>query len=316
MVNPPTLEQTIQIIKGLQTRYEEHHGVQFSKEAIIAAAKLSDRYITDRFLPDKAIDVIDEAGSRARVNSTALPEELKDIKVHIEETRLEKETAIRIQDFEKAASLRDMEKKERLKLETLSKRWFEKQKKTTLMVTEDDVAYVVSKWTGVPVFKLEEKESARLLRLEEELHQKIIGQDEAIKAIARAIKRSRTGVKNINRPIGCFAFLGPTGVGKTELAKRLAEYLFGDQDAMIRIDMSEYSEKFSVSRLVGAPPGYVGYEEGGQLTERVRRRPYSVVLIDEIEKANPEIFNILLQIMDEGHLTDSGGRFVDFKKNT
>ena len=313
MVNPPTVDQTICIIQGLQSRYEEHHGVQFSQEAVTAAAKLSDRYITDRFLPDKAIDIIDEAGSRARVNSTTLPAELKEIKAQIERTRLEKETAIRIQEFEKAASLRDLEKKERFKLNTLSKKWFEKQKKTTLMVTEDDVAYVVSKWTGVPVFKLEEKESARLLHLEEELHTKIVGQDEGIKAIARAIKRSRTGVKNANRPIGCFAFLGPTGVGKTELAKRLAECLFGNQDALIRLDMSEYSEKFSVSRLVGAPPGYVGYEEGGQLTERVRRKPYSVVLIDEIEKANPEIFNILLQIMDDGHLTDSRGQRVDFK---
>jgi len=313
MVNPPTVDQTILIIRGLQSRYEDHHGVQYSQEAITAAATLSDRYITDRFLPDKAIDIIDEAGSRARVNSTALPVELKEIKTEIEQTRLEKETAIRIQEFEKAAALRDMENKERLKLNTLSKKWFEKQKKTTLMVTEDDVAYVVSKWTGVPVFKLEEKESARLLLLEEELHKKIVGQDEGIKAIARAIKRSRTGVKSVNRPIGSFAFLGPTGIGKTELAKRLAECLFGNKDALIRLDMSEYSEKFSVSRLVGAPPGYVGYEDGGQLTERVRRKPYSVVLIDEIEKANPEIFNILLQIMDDGHLTDSRGRFVDFK---
>ncbi|MEW6378872.1 MAG: ATP-dependent Clp protease ATP-binding subunit [bacterium] len=313
MVNPPTVEQTIHIIKGLQNRYEEHHGVHFSDEAISEAVKLSDRYITDRFLPDKAIDVIDEAGSRARVNSTALPAELKEIKAKIEETKREKETAIRIQDFEKAASLRDMERKMRLKFETLSKKWFEKQKKATLTVTAEDVAYVVSKWTGIPLFKLEEKESTRLLHLEDELHRKIIGQDEAIRAIARAIKRSRTGVKSINRPIGSFIFLGPTGVGKTELAKRLAEILFGKEDAIIRIDMSEYSEKFSVSRLVGAPPGYVGYEEGGQLTERVRRRPYSVVLIDEIEKANPEIFNILLQVLDEGRLTDSHGRHVDFK---
>ncbi|MGA1875301.1 MAG: ATP-dependent Clp protease ATP-binding subunit [bacterium] len=313
MVNPPTVEQTIHIIRGLQTKYEEHHGVQFSDEAIIDATKLSDRYITDRFLPDKAIDVIDEAGSRSRVNSTTLPEELKEIKTLIEQTRRDKENAIRIQDFEKAASLRDMERKLRLKFDTLSKKWFEKQKGATIVVTGDDVAHVVSKWTGVPVFKLEEKESARLLRLEDELHHKIIGQDEAIRAIARAIKRSRTGVKNANRPIGSFIFLGPTGVGKTELAKRLAEFLFSRPDALIRIDMSEYSEKFSVSRLLGAPPGYIGYEEGGQLTERVRRRPYSVVLIDEIEKANPEIFNILLQVMEDGHLTDSRGRRVDFK---
>ncbi len=313
MVSPPTVEQTIRIIRGLQTRYEEHHGVLFSEEAIIEATKLSDRYISDRFLPDKAIDVIDEAGSRSRVNSTSLPAELKEIKVQIEQTKQEKEKAIRIQDFEKAASLRDMERKMRLKFDTLSKRWLEKQKKIKLVVTEEDVAHVVSKWTGVPVFKLEEKESARLLRLEDELHKKIIGQDEGITAVARAIKRSRTGVKNAQRPIGSFIFLGPTGVGKTELAKRLAEFLFGRDDAIIRIDMSEYSEKFSVSRLVGAPPGYVGYEEGGQLTERVRRRPYSIVLIDELEKANPEIFNILLQIMEDGHLTDSRGRSVDFK---
>jgi ATP-dependent Clp protease ATP-binding subunit ClpC len=313
MVNPPTVEQTVHIIRGLQNRYEEHHGVHFSEEAISDAATLSDRYITDRFLPDKAIDVIDEAGSRARVNSTALPAELKEIKAKIEETKREKEMAIRVQDFEKAASLRDMERKMRLKFETLSKKWFEKQKKATLVVTADDVAYVVSKWTGIPLFKLEEKESTRLLHLEDELHRKIIGQDEAIRAIARSIKRSRTGVKSARRPIGSFIFLGPTGVGKTELAKRLAEMLFGKEDAMVRIDMSEYSEKFSVSRLVGAPPGYVGYEEGGQLTERVRRKPYSVVLIDEIEKANPEIFNILLQVLDEGQLTDSHGRHVDFK---
>jgi len=313
MVNPPTVEQTVHIIRGLQNRYEEHHGVHFSEEAIIDAATLSDRYITDRFLPDKAIDVIDEAGSRARVNSTALPAELKEIKAKIEEAKREKEMAIRVQDFEKAASLRDMERKMRLKFETLSKKWFEKQKKATLVVSADDVAYVVSKWTGIPLFKLEEKESTRLLHLEDELHKKIIGQDEAIRAIARSIKRSRTGVKNARRPIGSFIFLGPTGVGKTELAKRLAETLFGKEDAMVRIDMSEYSEKFSVSRLVGAPPGYVGYEEGGQLTERVRRKPYSVVLIDEIEKANPEIFNILLQVLDEGQLTDSHGRHVDFK---
>jgi len=313
MVNPPTVEQTIQIIKGLQNRYEEHHGVHYSEEAIIEAVRLSDRYITDRFMPDKAIDVIDEAGSRARVNSTALPAELKEIKAKIEETKREKETAIRVQDFEKAASLRDMERKMRLKFETLSKKWFERQKKATLTVTAEDVAYVVSKWTGIPLFKLEEKESTRLLHMEDELRKKIIGQEEAIQAVARAIKRSRTGVKSISRPIGSFIFLGPTGVGKTELAKRLAELLFGKEDAMIRIDMSEYSEKFSVSRLVGAPPGYVGYEEGGQLTERVRRRPYSVVLIDEIEKANPEIFNILLQVLDEGQLTDSHGRHVDFK---
>jgi len=313
MVNPPTVEQTVSIIRGLQNRYEEHHGVHFSEEAITDAATLSDRYITDRFLPDKAIDVIDEAGSRARVNSTALPAELKEIKAKIEETKREKEMAIRVQDFEKAASLRDMERKMRLKFETLSKKWFEKQKKATLVVTADDVAYVVSKWTGIPLFKLEEKESTRLLHLEDELHRKIIGQDEAIRAIARSIKRSRTGVKSSRRPIGSFIFLGPTGVGKTELAKRLAEMLFGKEDSMIRIDMSEYSEKFSVSRLVGAPPGYVGYEEGGQLTERVRRKPYSVVLIDEIEKANPEIFNILLQVLDEGQLTDSHGRHVDFK---
>jgi ATP-dependent Clp protease ATP-binding subunit ClpC len=313
MVNPPSLEQTVQIIRGLQNRYEEHHGVHFSEEAIIDAAKLSDRYITDRFLPDKAIDVIDEAGSRARVNSTALPVELKEIKAKIGKSKEEKEKASRLQDFEKAASLRDVERKLRIKFDTMSKKWFEKQKKATLVVTAEDVAYVVSKWTGIPLFKLEQKESSRLLHMEDELHKKIVGQDEGIKAVARAIKRSRTGVKNINRPIGSFIFLGPTGVGKTELAKRLAEVLFGKEDAIVRIDMSEYSEKFSVSRLVGAPPGYVGYEEGGQLTERVRRKPYSVVLIDEIEKANPEIFNILLQVLDDGQLTDSHGRRVDFK---
>ncbi|MGA1844016.1 MAG: ATP-dependent Clp protease ATP-binding subunit [bacterium] len=313
MVAPPTLEETIQIIRGLRCRYEAHHHVVFNEESIVQAARLSDRYITDRYLPDKAIDVLDEAGSRARLKNAEFPPVLKDLQKDLIKVRESKDEAIKSQEYEKAAQLRDKERKLRMELEEKNRFWQEEQKMKRVVVKEDDVANVVSKWTGVPVFKMGEEESEKLLHIEEELHKKLIGQDEAIKAVSRAIKRSRAGVKNPNRPIGSFIFLGPTGVGKTELARCLAEYLFGSQNALIRIDMSEYTEKFAVSRLVGAPPGYVGYEEGGQLTERVRRRPYSVVLIDEIEKAHPEVFNILLQVLEDGHLTDSSGRFVDFK---
>lgn len=313
MVAPPSLDETIEIIRGLRSKYEMHHHVIFNEEAIIQAARLSDRYITDRYLPDKAIDVLDEAGSRARLKNAEFPPMLKDLQKESLQIREAKDEAIKSQEYEKAAQLRDRERKLRMKLEEKNRLWQYKQRMKKIEVSEDDVAHVVSKWTGVPVFKMGQEESEKLIHIEDELHKKLIGQDEAIYAISRAIKRSRAGVKNPNRPIGSFIFLGPTGVGKTELARCLAEYLFGSYEALIRIDMSEYTEKFAVSRLVGAPPGYVGYEEGGQLTERVRRRPYSVVLIDEIEKAHPEVFNILLQVLEDGHLTDSSGRFVDFK---
>ena len=313
MVAPPTLDETIDIIRGLRCKYEAHHHVIFNDDSIIQAARLSDRYITDRYLPDKAIDVLDEAGSRARLKSAEFPPMLKDLQKELLKTRDAKDHAIKSQEYEKAAHLRDKERKLRMEMEEKNRYWHEEQKIKRVVVKEEDVANVVSKWTGVPVFKMGEEESEKLLHIEEELHKKLIGQDEAIKAVSRAIKRSRAGVKNPNRPIGSFIFLGPTGVGKTELARCLAEYLFGSYESLIRIDMSEYTEKFAVSRLVGAPPGYVGYEEGGQLTERVRRRPYSVVLIDELEKAHPEVFNILLQVLEDGHLTDSSGRFVDFK---
>ncbi|MGA1864837.1 MAG: ATP-dependent Clp protease ATP-binding subunit [bacterium] len=313
MVAPPSLDETIDIIRGLRPKYEAHHHVIFNEESIIQAARLSDRYITDRYLPDKAIDVLDEAGSRARLKSAEFPPLLKDLQKELIKTREAKDQAIKAQEYEKAAQFRDKERKLRMELEEKNRYWQDEQKLKRIVVEEDDVASVVSKWTGVPVFKMGQEESAKLLHIEDELHKKLIGQDEAILAVSRAIKRSRAGVKNPNRPIGSFIFLGPTGVGKTELARCLAEYLFGSYEALIRIDMSEYTEKFAVSRLVGAPPGYVGYEEGGQLTERVRRRPYSVVLIDEIEKAHPEVFNILLQVLEDGHLTDSSGRFVDFK---
>jgi len=277
------------------------------------AAKLSDRYISGRFLPDKAIDVIDEAGSRARLAATTLPTDLKQVEAEIEQHRIEKEAAIKAQDFERAAKLRDSERQAKERLNQIKKSWKESKSETEVCVTEEDIAYIVSKQTGVPLQRLEEKETSRLLKMEEELHKRIIGQDYPIKAIANAVRRSRSGLRNPRRPIGSFIFLGPTGVGKTLLARALAEFMFGDEEALITLDMSEYSEKFNVSRLVGAPPGYVGYEEGGQLTERVRRRPYSVVLFDEIEKAHPDTFNTLLQVMEDGRLTDSFGRKVDFR---
>ena len=313
IVNAPTVEQTIEIIKGLRDKYEAHHRVKFSDEAVTAAARLSNQYITDRFLPDKAVDVIDEAGSRARLQITTRPPALKQLEQDIEEATKEKESAIRGQEYEKAAALRDKERTLIARLDEAKRDWERKRDSAEAVVTDEDIAYIVSKWTGVPLTKLEEKESARLLRMREELHRVVIGQEEAISAMTRAIQRSRSGLRNKNRPVGSFLLLGPTGVGKTLLAKALAEFLFGNQEALITVDMSEYMEKFNVSRLMGAPPGYVGYDQGGQLTEQVRRRPYSVVLFDEIEKAHPDVFNSLLQVLEEGHMTDSTGRKVDFR---
>lgn len=312
-VDPPSVGETIEILKGLRDRYEAHHRVRFLDEAIEAAAKLSDRYITGRFLPDKAIDLIDEAGSRARLSATTLPSDVKTLDNEINQFRLEKEASIKAQDFEKAAKLRDDERQTREKLNQLKKSWKESKSEVEVSVTEEDIAHLVSKWTGVPLQRLEEKETARLLKMEEELHKRVIGQNEAIKAISNAVRRSRAGLRNPRRPIGSFIFLGPTGVGKSLLGRAIAEFMFGDQEALITIDMSEFGEKFDVSKILGAPPGYVGYEEGGQLTERVRRRPYSVVLFDEIEKAHPDVFNTLLQIMEDGRLTDSYGRKIDFR---
>ncbi|MDN4593559.1 ATP-dependent protease ATP-binding subunit ClpC [Polycladomyces subterraneus] len=312
-VDEPTPEEAVLILQGLRDRYEAHHRVKITDEAIEAAVKLSDRYITDRFLPDKAIDLIDEAASRVRLRSYTVPPELKELEQKLEEVRKEKDAAVQSQEFEKAASLRDREQKLREELEETRNRWKADQGKTDSEVTAEDIADIVSHWTGIPVRKLAEEESERLLKMEEILHQRVIGQEEAVKAVSRAIRRARAGLKDPKRPIGSFIFLGPTGVGKTELARALAEALFGDENAMIRIDMSEYMEKHSTSRLVGAPPGYVGYEEGGQLTEKVRRKPYSVVLFDEIEKAHPEVFNILLQVLEDGRLTDGKGRLVDFR---
>jgi ATP-dependent Clp protease ATP-binding subunit ClpC len=312
-VDEPTLEESIQILKGLRDRYEAHHRVSISDEAIEQAVKLSDRYISDRFLPDKAIDLIDEAGSKVRLRSFTTPPNLKELEQKLESVRNEKDASVQSQEFEKAASLRDTEQRLREELEDTKKIWKEQQGKENSAVTVEDIAMVVSSWTGVPVSKLAQEETERLLNMEEILHSRVIGQEEAVKAVAKAVRRARAGLKDPKRPIGSFIFLGPTGVGKTELARALAESIFGDEDAMIRIDMSEYMEKHSTSRLVGSPPGYVGYEEGGQLTEKVRRKPYSVVLLDEIEKAHPDVFNILLQVLEDGRLTDSKGRTVDFR---
>ncbi len=313
LVEAPSVEQTIEIIKGLRDKYEAHHRVKFSDEAVIAAAKLSNQYIADRFLPDKAVDVIDEAGSRARLQITTRPHALKEIELEIEAITQEKESAIRRQEYEKAAALRDKERTYINKLEDKKREWELKRDSSETIINEEDIAYIVSKWTGVPLTKLEEKESERLLRMREELHRSIIGQHEAIDSITRAIQRSRAGFRDHARPVGSFLCLGPTGVGKTLMAKTLATFLFGNEDALITVDMSEYMERFAVSRLTGAPPGYVGYNEGGQLTEQVRRRPYSVVLFDEIEKAHPDIFNALLQVLEEGQMTDATGRRVDFR---
>ncbi|TDF91424.1 ATP-dependent protease ATP-binding subunit ClpC [Paenibacillus piri] len=312
-VDQPSPEEAIQILHGLRDRYEAHHRVKITDDAIEQAVKLSDRYITDRFLPDKAIDLIDEASSKVRLRSYTVPPDLKKLESKLEDIRKEKDAAVQSQEFEKAASLRDTEQKLREELDTTKNDWKEKQGRTDSEVTPDDIAQVVASWTGIPVVKLAEEETQRLLKMESILHDRVIGQDEAVKAVSRAIRRARAGLKDPKRPMGSFIFLGPTGVGKTELARALAESLFGDENAVIRIDMSEYMEKHSTSRLVGAPPGYVGYEEGGQLTEKVRRKPYSVVLLDEIEKAHPEVFNILLQVLEDGRLTDSKGRTVDFR---
>jgi len=313
VVDPPTLEETIQILRGLRDKYEAHHRVQYEDEALVAAARLSDRYITDRYLPDKAIDVIDEAGARARLSQSTFPHELRDLDKRIEQIALEKEAAIRAQEFEKAASLRDKEKELRQEYYRIKKEWSEEKSTQRTWVSEDDIAYVISRMTKIPVAKIGEEETSKLLQMEEQLEEEIVGQHEAVHAIAKAIRRNRAGLRDPRRPIGTFMFLGPTGVGKTELARVLARFLFDDPDALVRIDMSEYMEKFAVSRLVGAPPGYVGYEEGGQLTEKVRRKPYSVVLLDEIEKAHPDVFNILLQVLEDGTLTDSLKRRVSFK---
>jgi ATP-dependent Clp protease ATP-binding subunit ClpC len=313
IVEPPAVEETVEILKGLRSHYEEHHRIVIPDEALEHAAKLSDRYITDRFLPDKAIDVIDEAGARARIASQVPPPEVEELKQQLAEIATRKEEAIGDQDFERAAELRDEEREFSQAIRQRQDEWEEERKRHRPEITPDEVAFIVSRWTGIPVTRIRQTESERLVHMEDELAKRIVGQKEAIAAISRAIRRSRAGLKDPRRPIGSFIFSGPTGVGKTELARALAEFLFADREALIRVDMSEYMEKFSVSRLIGAPPGYVGYEDSGALTKAVRRRPYSVVLLDEIEKAHPDVFNILLQVLDEGHLTDNYGRVIDFK---
>lgn len=309
----PTVEETIDILKGLRDKYEAHHNVKISDEAIISAVKLSQRYINDRFLPDKAIDIMDEAASKLRLKSFIEPKILKEAEEKIKKLDEEKNEVVKLQDFEKAAKIRDEVAVLREQLEKSKKEWQTKKQLSKIVVTEDDIAEIVAKWSGIPVTKLAKQETKKLQNLEKELHARVIGQDEAVTTISKAIRRSRVGIKDPNRPIGSFLFLGPTGVGKTELSKALAEVLFDNENAMIRIDMSEYMEKHTVSRLIGSPPGYVGYEEGGQLTDKIRRKPYSVILFDEIEKAHPDVFNILLQIMEDGRLTDSQGRTVNFK---
>lgn len=312
-VDQPTAAEAVQILRGLRDRYEAHHRVKITDEALEAAVHLSDRYIADRFLPDKAIDLIDEAGSRVRLRTHTAPPNLKDLEQKLEKIRSEKDSAVQGQEFEKAAGLRDSEQKLKRELDALKAEWQKNQDHHDVKVTVDDIAHIVASWTGIPVKQLAQEESDRLLNLEEVLHQRVVGQEEAVTAVARAIRRARAGLKDPKRPIGSFIFLGPTGVGKTELARALADAMFGDEDAMIRIDMSEFMERHSTARLVGAPPGYVGFDEGGQLTEKVRRKPYSVVLLDEVEKAHPEVFNILLQVLDDGRLTDGKGRTVDFR---
>jgi len=313
IVEPNTKEETVAILKGLRDRYEKHHHVRITDGAIQAAVELSSRYISGRCLPDKAIDVIDEAGARVHLRSMTRPPDLKEIDEEVERLNKEKEEAVANQDFEKAAALRDQADKLRQKKQMIMRQWRERCREGEGVVDEDVIAEVVSKMTGIPLTRLSTEDSERLMHMEEELHKRVVSQDEAIKAVARVVRRSRSGLKDPKRPVGCFIFAGPTGVGKTLLAKALAEFLFGDEDALVQIDMSEYMEKHNVSRLIGAPPGYVGYEEGGQLTEKIRRRPYSVVLLDEIEKAHPDVFNMLLQVMEEGRLTDSFGRNVDFR---
>ncbi len=312
-VQPPSLDETINIIKGLRSKYEAHHKVKITDEAVVAAAKLSERYITDRFLPDKAIDVIDEAGAKAKLNRYTCPSEIKSIEKKLKKLEQEKNLFSRIKDYVRVESIHEEEEQLRESLEGIHKDWKDSQDKNVSLIGEEEIAVVISHITGIPLSRLEEKEASRLLRMEEELHKRIVGQHEAIEAVSRAIRRSRVGLKTRRQPIGSFIFLGPTGVGKTELARTLATFLFDTEDALIRVDMSEYMEKFSSSRLIGSPPGYVGYDDGGQLTEKIRRRPYSVVLFDEIEKAHPDIFNLLLQVLDDGFMTDSFGRKVDFR---
>ena len=313
MVEEPTIEETVEIIKGLRDKYEAHHKVQITDEAIEAATTLSHRYISDRFLPDKAIDLIDEASSRVRIESVTAPPDFNELERDIEKVTQEKQTAIKLQKFEEAAELRDKEKILTSELEDKRKNWRKKSYKDTAHIGYDDIADIVSSWTGIPVNKMNADESEKLLRMEDILHERVIGQHQAVEAVSKAIRRARVGLKDPSKPIGSFIFLGPTGVGKTELSKALADAMFGDEDAIIRIDMSEYMEKHSVSKLIGSPPGYVGFDEGGQLTEKVRRKPYSVILFDEIEKAHPDVFNILLQLLDDGRMTDSKGRTVNFK---
>ena len=313
VADPPDVDQTITILKGLRPKYEEHHHVKYTDNAVRAAATIADRYITDRAMPDKALDLFDEAGARARLKNATLPPEIKQKQIELHEAMAQKEALLAKKDFVKAADVKDTETRLREHVEQLKKKWQEEHGAHTPKVTEEDIALVASKWTGIPVTRLTQSETDKILHMEEHLHKRIIGQDDAVKAVSQAIRRNRTGLGNPHRPIGGFLFLGPTGVGKTELAKSLATFLFGDEEAMIRLDMSEYMEKFAVSRLIGAPPGYVGYEEGGQLTEAVRRRPYSVVVLDELEKAHPDIYNILLQVLDEGALSDNLGHKVSFK---
>src|SRR5436853_638484 len=313
IVDPPTVDETVEILKGLRKKYEDHHKVTIPDTTLVNASKLSERYITDRFLPDKAIDVIDEAGARARLAAQAPPPEVADLKGQLEKVNTDKEAAVRDQNFERAASLRDKERELQSDIRRKQEEWEKRRQSFRPVLGEEEIAFIVSRWTGIPVTRLQEAETSRLLRMEDEMHHTVIGQDEAIRAISRSIRRSRAGLKDPRRPIGSFIFSGPTGVGKTELARALAKFLFADEQALIRVDMSEYMEKFSVSRLIGAPPGYVGYEDSGTLTKAVRRKPYSVILLDEIEKAHPDVFNILLQVLDEGHLTDNYGRVIDFK---
>ena len=313
MVDPPSVDEAVEILKGLRDKYEQHHNVEYLDEAVVAAVKYSDRYVSGRFLPDKAIDLIDESGSRARLAILTAPPHIKQMEINVEELRKEKEVFIKNQDFEKAATLRDQERQSRQKLDEEKKKWQEERSKARPKITEEDIAAIVSKITGIPIIRLEQKEGEKLLKIEQEISGRVVGQSEAIKAIAHSVRRSRAGIKDPRRPIGSFIFLGPTGVGKTLLGRALAEFMFGDENALVQLDMSEYMEKFNVSRLVGAPPGYVGYEEVGQLTEKIRRRPYAVILLDEIEKAHPDVFNLLLQVLEDGRLTDSFGRKVDFR---